>query len=76
MRQHFFKENMLVPWGIFGAGNIGDDAVLQGFGRLTNSYLDKNRIWIASRNPSHTKVVEPRFNYYNSTSRFLSRPRY
>lgn len=56
-----------VPFGFYGWGNIGDESTLQGFARLTAEYLPvKLRVWIASRNPSHTARIEPSFKYYDA----------
>src|ERR1044072_342878 len=65
--------NVLAPFGFFGAGNIGDESTLQGFAHLVSQYQRHLRVWIASRNPSHTSRVEPSFNYYHSRGRNLRR---
>jgi polysaccharide pyruvyl transferase WcaK-like protein len=57
---------LLAPFGFFGAGNIGDESTLQGFARLISSYGNGFHVWVASRNPDHTKKVEPAFKYYKS----------
>lgn len=58
--------NIVVPFGFFGAGNIGDESTLQGFARLVARSGDGMRVRIASRNPSHTARVEPAFRYHRS----------
>ena len=53
-----------VPWGIFGYGNIGDEAMLKGFRHLVDGYPRKLDVQIASQNPGHATAVEPGFRYY------------
>ena len=53
----------LVPWGIFGAGNVGDDAVLIAFASLVAAKTSKTP-WVASRDVRHTQLVEPRLHYF------------
>jgi len=65
--------NLLVPWGFYGCGNIGDESTLQGFARLIARSENGLRVWIASRDPSHTARVEPSFKYYKTTGRDLRR---
>lgn len=58
---------IVVPFGFYGWGNIGDESTLQGFARLTATYdRIKFRAWVASRNPSHTARIEPTFKYYDA----------
>lgn len=64
---------IIAPFGFFGAGNIGDESTLQGFARLVSERGNGFRVWVASRNPSHTARVEPSFRYYNSRGRDLRR---
>lgn len=64
---------IIAPFGFFGAGNIGDESTLQGFARLVSEHGNGLRVWVASRNPSHTARVEPSFRYYNSRGRDLRR---
>lgn len=65
--------NLVAPFGFFGAGNIGDESTLQGFARLISERGNGFRVWVASRNPSHTARVEPSFSYYKSRGRDLRR---
>jgi len=65
--------NLNVPFGFYGWGNIGDESTLQGFARLISRCQNGLRVWIASRNLSHTARVEPSFNYYKATGRDLRR---
>jgi len=58
--------NLVAPFGFFGAGNIGDESVLQGFARLVARYGNGIGVWLASRNPSHTARVEPSFKYFKA----------
>jgi polysaccharide pyruvyl transferase WcaK-like protein len=58
--------NLVVPFGFYGAGNIGDESMLQGFARLLCRSPNGTRVWVASRNPSHTARIEPGFSYYKS----------
>src|SRR5262249_2024458 len=60
--------NLLVPFGFYGAGNIGDEATLNGFaGLLDQSGRGGWRASIASRNPSHVRQAEPAFSYFRSS---------
>lgn len=61
--------NLVAPFGFFGAGNIGDESTLQGFARLISGYGNGFHVWVASRNPTHTNMVEPAFKYYKSRGR-------
>jgi len=58
--------NVVVPFGFFGAGNIGDEAMLQAFAGLIAHYHGGLRVWVASRGPSHTARVVPSFKYYRA----------
>jgi polysaccharide pyruvyl transferase WcaK-like protein len=60
------KMNFAVPFGFYGAGNIGDESTLQGFARLLSSCDPNVRAWVGSGNPSHTKRVEPFFSYFKN----------
>jgi len=66
--------NLVAPFGFFGAGNIGDESTLQGFAKLIAASGNGFKVWVASRNPSHTAMVEPSFSYYRSRGRDLRRP--
>src|SRR5580765_4625203 len=57
---------VLVPFGFYGSGNIGDDATLQGFARLVGRYPRRLQMWVGSRNPQHTVRAEPSFTYFHS----------
>jgi polysaccharide pyruvyl transferase WcaK-like protein len=59
--------NIAVPWGIFGSGNIGDDAMLQGFAEVVKRDTEQPiRVRVASRNPAHVSRVVPSFRYFRS----------
>jgi polysaccharide pyruvyl transferase WcaK-like protein len=58
--------NLAVPFGFYGAGNIGDESTLQGFARLTRGYEPNLRVWVGSGNPSHTARIEPSFRYFHA----------
>ncbi len=59
------ETDLVLPWGIFGSGNIGDEAMLQGFAELLRSNgVQTSRVWVAARNPSHGVRVVPDFRYY------------
>lgn len=60
---------LVVPFGFYGWGNIGDEATLQGFARLVSQHQSRMQVWVASRNPFHTARVEPSFSYYNAVGR-------
>jgi len=53
-------KTLVCPWGIFGHGNIGDEAMLQGFAKLVSSY----RVIVASANPFHDAQVAPSLEYF------------
>lgn len=61
--------NLLVPWGFYGWGNIGDEATLQGFARLVAYARQRFRVWVGSRNPCHTQRIEPSFRYFQTQRR-------
>ena len=61
--------NLVAPFGFYGWGNIGDESTLQGFAQLVSRYDHGIRVWVASRNPSHTARVEPSFKYYKAVGR-------
>ena len=71
--------NIAVPWGIFGSGNIGDEAMLQGFAELVSRDTQEPiQVWVASRNPAHVSQVVPAFRYFRSKGTVVSarrRPR-
>src|SRR5687768_16770566 len=63
---------IVVPFGFYGWGNIGDESTLQGFARLVAAHPRiAPQAWVASRNPAHTARVEPAFRYYDALSRDL-----
>ena len=63
---------IVVPFGFYGWGNIGDESTLQGFARLTAGYRRiEFHTSVASRNPSHTARIEPSFEYYDALNRNL-----
>lgn len=57
--------NLVVPFGFYGAGNIGDEATLKGFARLLALSDTTARVSVASRNPAHCARVEPAFGYFS-----------
>ena len=57
---------LLAPFGFYGWGNIGDEATLQGFARLVARSPQQFRVWLGSRNPKHTALVEPSFRYFHA----------
>jgi polysaccharide pyruvyl transferase WcaK-like protein len=61
--------NLIAPFGFYGCGNIGDESTLQGFARLISRYHNGTRLWVASRNPAHTRRVEPSFKYFKAGGR-------
>ena len=61
---------IVVPFGFYGWGNIGDESTLQGFARLiARDPRVQPHAWVASRNPSHTARIEPSFQYYDALTR-------
>lgn len=61
--------DLVVPFGFYGWGNIGDESTLQGFARLISHYHPEMHVWVASRNPSHTARVEPTLKYFKAVGR-------
>lgn len=61
--------NFIAPFGFYGWGNIGDESTLQGFARLVSRYKKGIQVWVGSRNPAHTKRVEPSFKYFKAVGR-------
>ena len=61
--------NLVAPFGFYGAGNIGDEATLQGFARLLSGWRKHVRVSVASRDPRHTASVEPSFRYFKAAGR-------
>lgn len=69
--------NIAVPWGIFGSGNIGDEAMLQGFAELVSRGTQEPiQVWVASRNPAHVSRVVPAFRYFRSKGTIASAHRW
>lgn len=64
---------LVAPFGFYGAGNIGDESTLQGFGRLVSAFDRRTRTWVASRNVAHTRRIEPGFGYFRAESRDFRR---
>ncbi len=64
---------LVAPFGFYGWGNIGDESTLQGFARLISHAHPEVRVWVASRNPSHTARVEPSFRYFKAVGRDFRR---
>ncbi len=62
-----------LPWGIFGHGNIGDEAMLQGFASLVRGYPRELSISVAAHNPDHARLAEGTFRYYKQNGRSFSR---
>lgn len=57
---------LVAPFGFYGWGNIGDESTLQGFARLVGSRRPRLSVWVASRNPAHTRRAEPSFRYFEA----------
>jgi polysaccharide pyruvyl transferase WcaK-like protein len=60
---------IVVPWGFYGWGNIGDEGTLNGFARLLACTGVRASVEVGSRNPAHTAAVEPSFRYFDSSRR-------
>jgi len=56
--------NVVAPFGFYGAGNIGDEATLQGFAQLLRHHHAPLRTWVAAMDPDQTARAEPSFRYY------------
>lgn len=54
---------VFAPFGFYGAGNIGDEATLQGFARLLQNSGADIRATLVAQNARHTARVEPFFRY-------------
>ena len=65
--------HIVVPFGFYGAGNIGDEATLHGFAKLIAEAGLRPQVSVASRNPAHTALVEPAFRYHRAAGRDLRR---
>lgn len=50
---------MIVPWGIFGSGNVGDEAMLQGFTQLSANA----KVVVVANGQVQSKIVVPEFTY-------------
>lgn len=57
--------NIVVPFGFYGWGNIGDEATLNGFARVLAFSGLRAKVSVGSRNPTHTKQIEPAFRYFS-----------
>ncbi len=55
---------IVVPWGFYGWGNIGDEGTLKGFAQLLTQTGVRATVTLGSRNPAHTAAVEPMFRYF------------
>jgi polysaccharide pyruvyl transferase WcaK-like protein len=55
---------LTVPWGGFGYGNIGDEAMLNGFAALVKGYPRKLSVHVASQNLAYAAATEPAFRYF------------
>lgn len=60
------RTRIVVPFGFYGYGNIGDEATLHGFARLLAARGGTAGIAVASQSPSHTARVEPAFRYFRA----------
>jgi polysaccharide pyruvyl transferase WcaK-like protein len=60
---------VIAPFGFYGCGNIGDEATLQGFARLVELSGKRMQVSVGSRNPAHTRRIEPTFRYFRSDRR-------
>jgi polysaccharide pyruvyl transferase WcaK-like protein len=60
---------LVVPFGFFGAGNIGDEATLAGFAALLARSPRRARVWVGSRDPAHTAKVVPALRYFSTHGR-------
>ncbi len=63
----------MVPFGFYGAGNVGDESTLQGFAKLVFRGRHGLRVWVGSRNPAHTANVEPAFVYFKAEGKDVRR---
>lgn len=56
---------LVVPFGFYGYGNIGDEATLCGFARLLEMWGRGLSVAVASQNPGHNARVVPAFTYFH-----------
>jgi len=55
---------LAVPFGFYGAGNVGDEATLLGFGRLIKQFGNGVEVDVSICCVNQGRKVEPFFNYY------------
>lgn len=60
---------IVAPFGFYGWGNTGDEATLNGFGRLLEMTGCRAQVSAGSRNPGHTAVAEPSLRYFDASRR-------
>ena len=60
---------IVVPFGFYGCGNIGDEATLHGFAQLLERSRVRAGVSVGSRNPAHTARTEPTFRYFRIDTR-------
>lgn len=58
---------LAVPFGFYGAGNVGDEATLLGFGRLIKQFGKGVEVDMATSCVNQARKVEPFFHYYPYT---------
>jgi polysaccharide pyruvyl transferase WcaK-like protein len=61
--------HLVLPFGFYGRGNIGDEATLNGFARLLALGGMSARVSVGSGNPALTARVEPSFSYFRTNCR-------
>jgi polysaccharide pyruvyl transferase WcaK-like protein len=58
---------LAAPFGFYGAGNVGDEATLLGFGCLIKRFGNSVEVNVASSCVNQANKVEPFFHYYPYT---------
>ena len=59
---------LVVPFGFYGYGNIGDEATLNGFAKLVAHLGAGTHVSVCSRNAVQTSRAEPAFKYFGPSS--------
>jgi polysaccharide pyruvyl transferase WcaK-like protein len=60
------KKIVLSPFTIFGIGNIGDEAMLQGFAHLASPYKNNYKFSLSAYDLAHAHKIEPSMSYYKN----------
>ncbi len=65
---------IVLPFGVYTAGNTGDEATISGFACLLREMgAGTSGVWVGSRRPSLMPRAEPAFSYFGAARRDLRR---